>query len=120
MTPRDRWRAAFLASVLVQLVVLYAPRAPSTGGVPGVDKVIHATVFGAVAFTALRSGFAPRWVALVLVLHAGISETLQATVLPHRDGDWRDAAADCAGIALGCALAGLHRSREEVGAWHRP
>ena len=94
------WRLAFLGTVVLQLVVLYAPRAPSTHGVPFIDKLIHAFVFAAVGFTACASGFAWRWVLGVLLLHACLSEILQATVLAHRDGDWHDSLADCCGALL--------------------
>lgn len=120
MTVRDGWRAAFALSVVVQLVVLYVPRAPSTGGVPGLDKAVHALVFGVVAFTALRAGSGVRWVVAALVAHAIVSEVLQATVLAHRDGDWRDALADCLGVGLGYVVHNSLGARPGVGAWRRP
>jgi VanZ family protein len=95
-----RDRLLLVVAVVVQLVVLYAPRAPSTGSTPGVDKVVHATVFGAVAWAAVRCGGA-RWVvAVVLAAHAVLSEVLQAGLLPARSGDPFDAVADVVGVAL--------------------
>jgi hypothetical protein len=95
-----RDRVLLAVAVVVQLVVLYAPRAPSTGPVPGVDKVVHATVFGAVAWAAVRCGIA-RWViVVVLAAHAVLSELLQAALLPARSGDPLDAVADVAGVVL--------------------
>lgn len=101
MSPRStRDRLLLAVAVVVQLVVLYAPRAPSTGSLPWVDKVVHATVFGAVAWAAVRCGIA-RWVvAVVLAAHAVVSELLQAWLLPARSGDPRDAVADVAGVVL--------------------
>ena len=96
---RSRWLLA--AVVLAQLVVLYAPRAPSTGGVPGLDKVVHVLVFAVVAAVGLRARV-PRWVVLLLTVgHAPVSELVQATLLPGRSGDPLDLLADLAGCALG-------------------
>ncbi len=92
------------AAVVVQLVVLYAPRAPSEAGVPGIDKVVHLSVFALVMVAGLRST-APRWLVLVLtVVHAPVSEVLQSALLAHRDGNVPDAVADLVGCALGWAL----------------
>jgi hypothetical protein len=101
MSPRwARDRLLLAVAVVVQLGVLYAPRAPSTGSVPGVDKVVHASVFAAVAWTALRCAIARRVVVVVLAAHAVLSEVLQAGLLPARSGDPLDAVADVAGVVL--------------------
>ena len=84
-----------------QLVVLYAPRAPSTGGVPGLDKVVHVVVFGLVVWAGLRAGVARPLVILVSVVQAPVSELLQWAVLPQRSGDPLDLVADLVGCALG-------------------
>ena len=91
-------------TVVVQLVVLYAPRAPATPSTPGVDKLVHVAIFGAVAWAAARCGLAPRVVAVVLVTHAALSEVLQHALLAHRSGDAFDALADTVGVVLGLAL----------------
>ncbi|WP_206690390.1 hypothetical protein [Quadrisphaera sp. INWT6] len=106
---RDRTvvRTAFAVAVLLQLVVLYAPRAPSTGGVPGVDKAVHLAVFGLVAWTGLRAGAPGRLLLPLLLAHAVVSEVLQDLVLPDRSGDPLDAVADAVGVLLGAALAVL-------------
>jgi len=107
-----RRTALFAAVVVAQLVVLYAPRAPSTGGVPGLDKLVHLTVFALVTATGLRST-APRWVVLLVsVVQAPVSEVLQLTVLAHRDGELLDVVADLAGCAAGwLAVEGWARRR---------
>ena len=94
-----RW--LFAAAVVGQLVVLYAPRAPSSGGVPGLDKVVHVLVFAAVLGLGWWAG-APRPLVLVVsVVQAPVSELLQWTLLPHRSGDLLDLVADLVGCALG-------------------
>ncbi|MGQ7352628.1 VanZ family protein [Quadrisphaera oryzae] len=94
--------------MLAQLVVLYAPRAPSTDQVPLVgpvlDKVVHLAVFALVAWTGRRAGVRVRLLVVVLLAHAVVSELLQHWVLPHRSGDPLDALADAAGVLVGLLL----------------
>ncbi len=97
---RRVWLLLFGVSLLLQLVVLYAPSAPGGPEVNGLDKVIHASVFGAAVLTALLAGLPRRWVLAVLALHAPVSEVVQATLLPSRDGDVWDAVADLTGVGL--------------------
>lgn len=109
-TPRPRprvrplWRAVLALAVLVQLVVLYNPTQPSVGGlasVPGLDKLVHASVF-ALVMVAGRQARLPRLPLLVLtVVQAPVSEAVQAGLLPHRSGDPFDVVADLAGCLLG-------------------
>lgn len=100
-------RVVLAVTVLVQLVVLYAPTAPAGPEVNGLDKVVHVAVFAAVAWAAVRAGL-PTWpVAAVLLAHAAVSELVQHYLLPHRDGDVRDAIADAVGVAVGLAAARL-------------
>ena len=95
------WRWAFGIALAVQLMVLYAPRAPAGPPVNGFDKVIHLSIFAAPVFAALMVGIRARWVLVVLALHAPISELFQHFVLPHRSGDVFDAMADLSGVLLG-------------------
>jgi hypothetical protein len=97
---RQVWLLLFALSLLLQLMVLYVPSAPGGPEVNGLDKVIHASVFGAAVLTALLAGLPRRWVLAVLALHAPVSEVVQATLLPSRDGDVWDAVADLTGVGL--------------------
>jgi VanZ family protein len=96
-----RWRWAFGVAVAVQLIVLYAPRAPAGPHVNGFDKVIHLAIFAVPVFAALMVGIRARWALVVFALHAPISELIQHFVLPHRSGDVFDAIADLSGVLLG-------------------
>ena len=98
--------------VLVSLVVLFSPSTPSVGGIVGLDKVVHASLFGALAAcTSWRFGRG-----LVLVLgYAVVSEVLQATLPIARTGDPLDAIADGAGAALGWLLTSRHRGAKAPG-----
>jgi VanZ family protein len=101
-----RWATpAFGAVVLLSLVVLFAPRAPSDQGIPDLDKVVHAGLFALLAattwwrFAGHRAGLAS------VIAYGGVSELVQWLALPHRSGDPRDVAADAAGALLGWLLA---------------
>ncbi len=105
-----RWRWLLAAAVVVQVVVLYFPlNGPGTSLtlVPGSDKVVHAAVFGAVAFTGRRAGVPLLPLVALLVAHAVVSEVVQGALMPGRQGDPWDALADVAGTALGAWLAGM-------------
>jgi hypothetical protein len=93
------WRAAFAATVVAHLVVLYWPRTPSTGGLP-IDKVVHATIFGAVLWAGARAGVPVRPLVAVLAAHAVISELAQHFLLAGRSGDPLDSLADLAGVLI--------------------
>lgn len=111
------WRWAFGLSVAAQLAVLYWPEAGTAPGVPGLDKVAHVAVFGAVAVTGVLAGLPARWLAAALLAHAVVSEAVQGSVLPGRSGDVWDVVADAAGVAAGLLLAArLARPRRPVGA----
>lgn len=99
------WRLAFAAAVVVQLAVLYWPRPVSAGGLPGVDKIVHAAVFAAVAWTGRAAGLSRVVLAGGLVAHAVLSEALQAWLLTARSGDPLDVVADLVGTAMGMLLA---------------
>lgn len=97
-------RAAFAVALGVQLVLLYWPRAVSTGsGLPW-DKLVHALVFGLVLWTGVRAGIPTRPWLVVSLVHAVLSEVLQGTLLPDRAGDPWDAVADVVGVLLAAAL----------------
>ena len=110
-----RW-APFAAAVAVSAVVLFAPNPDVPGGgVPGLDKVVHAVVFAAVTFTGRRAGLGARWFVPVVLGYALASEAVQAWLLSNRSGDPWDLLADAGGVALG---AWLHR--RTAGATFRP
>jgi VanZ like family len=92
-------RAGLALTVVVQLVVLYWPRSPSTGGLP-IDKLVHAAIFGAVLWAAARARADLRLVGGLLVAHAVVSELVQHFVLPNRSGDWTDSVADVTGVLI--------------------
>ena len=74
-------RVLLALALALQLVVLYAPSSPSGGGVPHLDKAVHAAVFAAVAWAAPRAGVPVVATAVALVAHAVLSEVVQAALL---------------------------------------
>ena len=69
---RRGWLVLFALAIVVQLVGLYAPRAPSGGGIPGLDKVAHAAMFLAPALLGLLAGIRPVVLAPLLVFAIGL------------------------------------------------
>ena len=107
MTSRGLDRALLAVTVAVQMAVLYWPRAAGDG-LPYVDKLVHAAVFGAVAWAGCRVGVPHRVLVPLLVAQAVVSEVVQARLLSGRSGDPADVVADLAGTGLGLLIA--HRS----------
>jgi hypothetical protein len=105
-------RAAFAVVVLISLGVLFAPASDVPGAPPGVDKIVHATLFAALALSGRWAGIGRTALAPALVLYAAVSEVLQGMI--GRDaavGDW---VADVVGLLLGlliCQLTSDRRTR---------
>lgn len=99
-------RLLLVVAVAANLVVLYAPSSPpGFGGIPLLDKGVHVLAFAAVAWTGRAAGVPAPLLLGGLVVHAGTSEILQATLLAHRSGDPWDVVADVVGIGLGWGTA---------------
>lgn len=97
---------ALVVLLVVQVVGLYAPTAPGPEGIAGLDKVSHVAGFLLPAAVAWALG--ARWVVVLLVIHALVSEPLQGWLAPMRSPDPMDTLADLVGVALGVGLgAGL-------------
>jgi hypothetical protein len=95
-------RGAFAVAVLVSLAVLFAPAGDVPPSPPGVDKLVHASLFAALALTGRWAGINRRVLAGALVPYAAVSELVQGMI--GRDaavGDW---VADVVGVLV--ALAG--------------
>jgi VanZ family protein len=108
MTGRRRDRVVLSLVVVGHLLVLYWPRTAGPEGVPHLDKVVHALIFGGVLWAGRRAGLPDRLLVPVLVAHAFVSEALQAWLLPGRSGDLSDVVADVVGVAA-VAVAGGRR-----------
>ncbi len=100
-------RLPFGLVVVLSLVVLFSPASQVPGGVEINDKVVHASLFLALALTGLVARLPVRALALGLVLYAGISEVLQVVLPIDRDGSVWDALADVLGVGFGLATAAI-------------
>jgi hypothetical protein len=92
-------RGAFAVAVLVSLAVLFAPAGDVPYAPAGVDKIVHASLFAALALTGRWAGVSRVVLAPALVLYAAGSEVVQGMI--GRDaavGDW---VADVVGLLLG-------------------
>jgi VanZ family protein len=94
-------RGALALAVLVSLAVLFAPSSDVPSAPRGVDKVVHLSLFLALALTGRWAGVGRQVTAVSLVLYAAVSEVLQGTDLVGRDAEVLDWVADTAGVLLG-------------------
>jgi VanZ family protein len=96
----------FVAMVLVSLAVLFAPASTTPSTLPpGVDKIVHLTLFAALAWTGRRAGLPVAELAVGLAVYAGGSEVLQAVLPLGRDAEVLDAVVDVVGVGLGLVAA---------------
>ena len=117
------WPKRWVTTALVVLAILYltlVPRPLPDAGVeiPGLDKVVHAVMFGGLAFVACideaqrrRGSFGQvargkAWfIALLSAVFGGLVEIAQMAMGARRSGDLLDFVADCAGAVAGMLLA---------------
>ena len=123
------WIKGWLYTAIVVLAILYltlVPRPLPSGmdvRIPGIDKLVHAIMFGGLTFTASldmayrRDGFerlSPRTLAVIAVSSAafgGIVEVAQGLMGLGRGCDIWDFVADASGSLLSALLVGRMLSR---------
>ena len=97
-------RGVFAVAVLVSLAVLFAPGPAVPAAPAGVDKVVHVSLFAALALTGSWAGIRRGVLATLLPLYAAASELLQQLPALQRDGSLGDFVADTAGALGGLML----------------
>ncbi len=107
MSRRSLMLTLAVVGLVVQGIALYRPTAPSGAGIPGLDKLGHALIFAVPVFFFIRAGVRSWLVALLAVIHAVLSELIQANFYRYRSGDPWDVIADCVGIGIGWGVARL-------------
>lgn len=126
------WPKRWISTALVVLAILYLTLVPrplpdNDIDIPGLDKAVHAVMFGGLAFVACidaamrgrgQYGTLPSrrvWgVAIAVAAFGGAVEIAQQSMGAGRSGDVWDFAADCAGVAIGI-LSAIGALR----AWHK-
>lgn len=117
---RRRWAEVAAWAVLIESLILWPspPDVRSPFGSVGLDKILHATMFGVLAVLAaraLRDDGQPWWLALVGTSAFGAFTELQQYFIPTRSTEVGDFLADTAGAAIGLALfAALAPRRREL------
>jgi hypothetical protein len=97
-------RGVFAVAVLVSLAVLFAP-GPAVPAAPfGVDKVVHVSLFAALAVTGRWAGIGRGVLAALLPVYAAGSELLQEIPALQRDASLGDLVADVAGVLGGLVV----------------
>jgi VanZ family protein len=94
----------FAVAVLVSLAVLFAPPSDVPDSAPGVDKVVHAALFLALAVTGRWAGIGQAVLAVLLGLYAAGSEVVQGLDVVGRSTSVADWLADVVGVLAGLAL----------------
>ena len=98
-------RGPFAAVVLLSVIVLFAPGSATPTLYPGLDKLVHLSLFAALALTGRWAGLPTTRLAAGLVVYAGMSEVLQGVLPIGRDAEVLDALTDAVGVALGVLAA---------------
>lgn len=126
------WPKRWITTALVVLCILYLTLVPrplpdNDINIPGLDKVVHAVMFGGLAFVAAidlarkrkrcyrsltRRGVIA--VALSVALFGGGVEIAQDAMDMGRGGDIYDFIADVAGVVIG-----IYLSRKTIVAWQK-
>jgi membrane associated rhomboid family serine protease len=107
-------RGVFAVTGLVSLAVLFAPGADVPSAPPGVDKLVHGTLFAALALTGRWAGVMRGVLAGLLVLYAAGSELVQGIPAIERDASVGDWVADVIGVLVGLLLWGFLSRRRTV------
>jgi VanZ family protein len=105
-------RGVFAVAVLVSLAVLFAPPSDVPSSPPGVDKLVHFSLFLLLALAGRWAGVRRTTLAVVLVGYAAVSEVVQGMPVVGRAASVLDWCADVLGVVAGLGLwAALTRSR---------
>jgi VanZ family protein len=95
-------RGAFAVVVLVSFAVLFAPAQDVPSAPHGIDKLVHGSLFAALALSGRWAGVGRAVLAPALVLYAAGSEVIQGLI--GRDAAIGDLLADVVGVLLGLLL----------------
>jgi hypothetical protein len=106
-------RGAFAVVVLISLAILFAPGSDVPGAPPGVDKLVHGTLFAALALSGRWAGIGGRGLGAALLVYAAASEVIQGVTPLERSASVLDWLADVVGVLLGLVLWGALTRRRD-------
>ncbi len=103
------WTAVVLWAVVIEALIIWPspPAVPPSLDIVGLDKIVHAALFGvqaALAARALRTDARPWWPAFVGVVVFGAFTEFEQSFIPTRSMEMGDFLADAVGAAVGLAL----------------
>jgi VanZ family protein len=104
-------RGVFAVVVLISLAVLFTPGPDVPAGPHGIDKLVHGSLFLALALSGSWAGVRRGVLAGLLLLYAAGSELIQALPGLQRDATIGDWLADSVGVLLGLLLWNLLAGR---------
>ncbi|MEV4731083.1 VanZ family protein [Saccharopolyspora sp. NPDC049426] len=96
-----------MIALLVSVIVLFTPESGVPTAPPGTDKVVHFTLFAALAITGRIAGWRTPSLLPTLVAYAALSELLQGALPLGRSCDLVDGVVDVAGALIGWAVFAL-------------
>ena len=96
-----------MIALLVSVIVLFTPESGVPTAPPGTDKVVHFTLFAALASTGRIAGWRTASLLPALVAYAALSELLQGVLPLGRSCDLLDGVVDVAGALIGWAVFAL-------------
>jgi hypothetical protein len=96
------WRVSFGVVAIISLFILFLPNDDVPSGFPpGTDKLVHCSLFAALALTGRGAGLRSVWLLPILAGYAAASEIIQSVPALGRSSDLLDVVADWAGVGLG-------------------
>lgn len=100
-------RLPLLIALLVSVIVLFTPESGVPTAPPGTDKVVHFTLFAALAITGRIAGGRTSSLLPALAAYAALSEVLQGVLPLGRSCELLDGVVDVAGALIGWAVFAL-------------
>lgn len=128
------WAGVFVVTFTALCWVLYTPADGSASGIlttllnhvselvpalnltdsAGLDKIVHSSAFATVTAAALLTGWRRDIVVGLSIIHAGLSEIIQAYFIRGRTGQALDIVADVAGILIAWLIVALLVKKEKT------
>ena len=98
----DHYKAIFILIFLISAFLFFAPIHTAVGSGFNADKIVHAAIFAALVYSALKAFPRVKILAVISLCFYGYAvEFIQGKFLPRRHFDWMDITADVVGLVIG-------------------